>query len=470
MSGMVGVLRSLRTHESGGVILLFALGIFVLITAVGVAIDMARYSLARSKMQYALDLAVLSAAAVQTTQDPNRVANQYFLANYPAKEYGTKFTSGSAGQPVAVRVDPTTKKITASVAGDIDTMFAQFIGLGTLSINVGGEALEEFNFTEVVLTLDNSPSMCYVPGTYNQDPRCRKLDAIKQASRTFVNKMFEKSPENIYIGLVPFNHNARSQPADGTAGWTQIGGVRVDRFPFRVVQPTPVDDANGWYTDTKRHPLLGPSVWVRSWKPVHIPTNHPYMYSVVETAQPLTNDKNILLRKINAMTTSFYSQTYTRTNVGTMVAGLMLMPYPQDRAYFQHEADLPHDFNYPQVQKVLVLMTDGENIPYWNRQGMTLAQYMARGRLGVTGSSPLNVAHISDLDNEHQLALCRKLKEVYGVTIFTVVYDLRNAGIKNVFRQCASNEQYFFDVSSSGDLVNAYDHIAESVRRIRLHK
>lgn len=419
--------RKLVRDQEGGVLIFFGLGVLLLVTAIGIAIDMARYNIARTKMQHALDLAVLSAAAVRDTQDATAVANSFFNANYPAAGYETTFTTGGPGQPVVITIDEENGIVDGIVRGDIKTLFGYFIGVNTMGIDRFAEVAEDMGrsrITEVVLTLDNSPSMCQSsPGV--ADPTCQKLNAVKTASRNFIENLYEDNPENLYIGIVPFNHNART------------------------------------ISSGARHPLMGTSVWPHD---AMTGIKASWDYTPVRVAQALTNNKSTLLNSINNMVTAPKSNTYTRTNVGTIAAGMMLMPYPEERSYFNHQSDLPHDFDYPMVQKVLVLMTDGENIPHWVRNGAT--SYYS----GMTGSNPPPVPFYSSSDNLHQTQLCDKLKNTYGITIFSVVYDLPNGPIKDVFKNCATNEQFYFDANSTSDLILSYERIAENIKLIRLHK
>ncbi|GEM_PF-4536419 len=417
-------LRGFTQKQDGAVILIFGLALALLMTSIGVGIDMARYNIARSKMQHALDLAILSAAAVKDAQDIEYVTNNFFLANYPADTYGTRFTTGMPNAPVEITYNPDTGIITGTVEGKLSTIFGKFVGLEELTINRFAEVAEDAGntgHTEIVLTLDISASMCKI-GTI-EDPSCRKLQSMKAASTGFINKVYADDPENLYVGIVPFTHNVRTK-------------------------------------GNQKHPLFGPSVWVDYFKPYHLSS---YTYVIPPITQALTNSKNNLLNYISALTAEFKSNTYTRTNVGSLAGSLMLMPYSEDKAYFDHEAGLPNDFG-PATQKVLVLMTDGENVPYFVRLGAPSYYYP------MYWNSPTPVYFYSDADNEHQANICTKMKETYGVTIFTVVFDMADGPIKEVFRNCATNSQFFFDAASGEELVLAYDRIAESIQRIRLNR
>jgi hypothetical protein len=70
--------------------------------------------------------------------------------------------------------------------------------------------------------------------------------------------------------------------------------------------------------------------------------------------------------------------------------------------------------------------------------------------------------------------LCDFLKK-NDVTVYSIVFDVddRDAGgkeIKEIYKSCASNNQFFFDVSSNDDLILAYKTIAQSFVKLRIVK
>lgn len=434
-------IQRLKRDESGNIILLFGLSVFVLLAAVGIALEAARYSVARTKMQYALDLAVLSAAAVRESQDIDQVANQFFAMNYPSDFMGTTFQSKGVGGPVIVNFEPTTYTVSGTVDAKIKTIMGAFVGMDELEIDQYAEVIEEtFSKSrpvEVVLTIDNSTSMCkgsVLAGTGDiNDPTCAKHNAVKNATLAFVDNLYSKGSEGIYVGVVPFNHNVRL-PA---------------RPPEMSVDPF--------------------AVWITDALPAHLASK--ISPAPLTASLGLINNPATVKSEIQAITIQPGTWGFTRTNVGTLTAGLMLMPYPQDRQYFTQPAGLPHEFKPGRTDKIIVLLTDGENVTHY---------------LNRADNDPSNdVAVISDEDNAHQSAVCDLLKSHYGITIYAVTYDLpgtiESSHVKKVFHDCAtlsenytgdpaSASPYYFDVKSSAELNLTYQIIAESIKRIRLYK
>lgn len=390
----------------GSVLIIVAVAFTMLVTAIGGAVDMSRYLIARTQAQAALDNALLSATAVKESQDVSSGVNTLFKANFPE--------SIARRSGVIVTISDDGKIITGEAVIQVNAVFGSFIGFDSYQTRLlsettaaGGGGID----TAIVLSLDNSPSMC-ATSSYGASMRsyrgCRKLAALRTAASNFINQVLEGNPSNVAVGLVPFNHNVKMHKSLG------------------------------------KHPQLGASVYIDGGATKQ-------MVQILE----LTNNKAALLSRIGNMSVPKVYGTwgFTRTNVGTAAAGLMLMPYPEDTRYFKHNAGLPTPIDPAKSDKVLVLMTDGENVTYYENP-----------------ANPDYLPHINNEDNAHQAQLCRDLKEKYGIIIYTIVYDLPNGAAKDVFRNCATNEQFFFDARSDGDLTFAYDKIAENISHVRLRR
>lgn len=431
------IFSSLYKNQSGNILIMFGLSAFLLMVALSIGIETARYSVARTKMQFALDLAVLSAASVRESQDSNQVANDFFKLNYPEEFMQTIFESGSETDPVVVNWDEANRVLSGYVRGNTKTFLGAFVGIDRLGIDNYAEVIEgtESRTTEIALVVDNSASMCKTSslfGNGDPDPICAKLQAVKSATTGFVNNIFEDDPSGLYVGIVPFNHNVRMP---------------------------------------SRHPLTGPvgptnnAIWIHPNMPPHLASVPPPPLQNVLTQ---TNNRATLLNYLSAMNVTVGSWGFTRTNVGTLAAGLMLMPYPEDTAHFNHQAGMPSEFN-ERSDKILVLLTDGENIPHFTNANRRSTRVAVR----------------SDVDNAHQLEVCNSLKQNYGVTIYAVTYDLpgtvESNDIKKIFHDCATGSEtyngsaesqtpYYFDAQSTQDLEITYQVIAESIKSVRLYK
>jgi Flp pilus assembly protein TadG len=420
MRSFKSLLMRFISGESGNVIILFTAALVMLVTAVGGALDLSRYLIARTQAQAALDNAVLSAAAVSGQQDVTLVANRFFTANSPS--------SVANFDPVDITQTPPDADrgalITGRVEGRVEAFFGSFIGVDRYEMSLLSETeiAAAPEGIEVVLTLDISGSMCQTTplgGPVVPEPTCRKLNALKLGARSFVDQMFADHPDIVRVGLVPFDHHVRTPnnlPAVFGSIVMRTGGL----FP----NPT----AN---------------------------------------TLALSEDLNLLRNRIaaldllpdpNGTVPGQRRGGWTRVNIGALTAGLMLMPYPQDRAIFNHAANVPLPVNPSRTDKVVVLMTDGQNVTHFTPPGVN------------------RVPFINAVDNNHLTEVCNLMKGHYGIIVFSIVFDLPAGPIQNVFRNCATGPEYFFDVPcppagcDTNALIPAYTAVAQSIRRLRIRR
>lgn len=402
---IIAQLASFLYTRNANVLIIFAASLFVLLMVVGASIDISRYLVARTQVQAALDSALTSTAWVKDTQDIHSVANRFFNANFPN-------SYGNAGN-VTVTLSGNGQTLTGSVTLLVDAIFGEFVGIDQYRFDALSEvSIQTGMTTEIVLALDNSPSMCMssafgappVP-----DPSCNKLNALKSAASGFVNLVQSTIAANpgsnpIYFGVVPFNHHVRMPPFIDTLGHPDLVSANVQ--------------ISGGLT--------------------------PYLQEILV----LTDNIPSVHATISAMSAPTGTWGFTRTNVGTLAAALMMMPYTQDRQYFNHAPSLPNPINPSATQKILVLMTDGENITSFS---------------GGTNTPIINAA-----DNANQIALCEDLRNNYGIIIYTITFDLPNNAVKQIFRDCATNPSFYFDANSNAALTLAFQAIANSINQVRI--
>ena len=124
--------------------------------------------------------------------------------------------------------------------------------------------------------------------------------------------------------------------------------------------------------------------------------------------------------------------------------------------------DLPLDYGTENMTKVAIILTDGENT--MSSSVRTAYWYPADGKLGTTSSS----AAVTQL-NARTLAVCNAMK-AKGIIVYTLMYDLNNSTIANLYTQCASKPDYFFDTPDSQTLHNAFQTIGDSLSNLRISR
>lgn len=225
---------------------------------------------------------------------------------------------------------------------------------------------------------------------------------------------------------------------------------------------------------------------------------------------PLTADRDVVLQHVSRLRST--NRGGTMANVGLQVGWWTLSPLWRDVWNLGppppgQDTPLPLNYGTLFMRKVVVLMTDGVNEWYdfpggWpgscsagaNTARRTLP-WLATTNVPVlqVQACPSNPAAPNDNDadytgygrlrdgrlgttlpgqatttlNTRMLELCTALKDA-GITIYTVTFNLTNTNTQNIFRQCASNPDYYFNSPTQADLRAAFQTIGSQLANLRL--
>jgi Flp pilus assembly protein TadG len=176
-----------RRDEDGGLVL-FALFIFILMILVGgMAVDLMRFETRRVHVQNTLDAAVLAAANLDQTLDPEEVVRDYFdKAGYDPNGVNVVVTEDRVNDGI----DLVGRSITANTQLWSDTMFMRMLDVPTLRTPVGSAVTENIQNVEISLVLDISGSMRWgtTNGTTVNDNRITRL---REAVRGFARAVLQ---------------------------------------------------------------------------------------------------------------------------------------------------------------------------------------------------------------------------------------------------------------------------------------
>ncbi len=443
--------------QSGATMFLFVGALSLLVVVVGMAIDMSRYLIIKSKLRTALDAALLAGAAKpevdQQNVDIEQVVNEFFMANFPEEYLGAIVIHGTGDNAIRVIVNNTNGLTVGAEANiELQTQFARLFGVETLKVNHAARVIRDVNVNvEVAMMMDVSPSMCVrnlnAEGgsdlIFEIDESCAKFMAMKDAMRLFVEDMFDNiAVQNLSIGIVPFNHKVRFPDVNNIPPTILASEVPAwNNIPIWGEQTGAEYYSNFDDAGTEDAPLPG----------------------IVS----LTSDEQTLLNAIDAINISPYGRGWTRVNLGAHTSWLMVDP--DNKQYFTHDRpELPREYNPLGVDKAVILMTDGTNVSccWSNINGDYDRAYMYR-------YDP-DDKYLWDPGQEVYAhgGICNLMKE-QGIVVFSVVYGLADIqvgadSIRNIFRNCATNEQYYFEVDSEDDIELTYKTIASSFYQLRL--
>ncbi|MBL4811512.1 MAG: VWA domain-containing protein [Rhodobacteraceae bacterium] len=160
--------------------------IMVMLITGGMAVDLMRLETHRIRLQATLDRAVLAAADLEQTLDPETVVRDYFAK----ADLLDDLTS------VIVTEGLNSRTVNAVATTDVDMIFMRMMGIDTMVAPAAGTAAESVTDIEIIMVLDVSGSM----GSNS------KLTNLKTAAEDFVATVFSGDSEGrISIGIVPFN-------------------------------------------------------------------------------------------------------------------------------------------------------------------------------------------------------------------------------------------------------------------------
>jgi hypothetical protein len=154
-SGSGFVFTRFRREEDGSIII-FSLFLFVLMVLIGgMAVDLMRFETRRVHMQNTLDSAMLAAADLTQTLDPEDVVADYFeKAGYDPRDVTVTATEERLGGSELVG-----REISASTRINMPTIFMHMLDVPILSAPVASAATENIQNVEISLVLDISGSM-----------------------------------------------------------------------------------------------------------------------------------------------------------------------------------------------------------------------------------------------------------------------------------------------------------------------
>lgn len=316
----------------------------------GLAVDMMRFENYRARLQATLDRAVLAAAdldiCLDAAVDPVAVVNDYVAK------------AGFNEQVDAVVVNSSTGSctVTAQASIEVNTIFMQAVGVDQLSTPTAAVATERVTGLEVALVLDTSGSM----------GREGRIEALRPAASAFVDQIFSILPAgDITMSMIPYSSNVNLGPElksqfnvnfehdyshclELVPGDYNRSGLNPSRTYRQTVHVDPYhfSGAGPWFDADRFLCDVRPENLVIPWS-----DNAATLTTAISALEPHENTSIDMgaVWGLSMLSPSFRPVLSGMIDDGHVNASL---------------SGLPRDFNDPEVQKVLVLMTDGMNTYY----------------------------------------------------------------------------------------------------------
>jgi hypothetical protein len=431
--------RRFVRNRDGNVTLAFGLALLPMLAASGAAIDYSRASNARQQLHNAVDstvLALAKRAPVLTDAQLKTEAEAHFKAALAARP-------DLAALPINVR--RTDKRLAIDAAAHVPTRFMGMFGHPSVAVASLSEAVIGQRKAEIALALDNTGSM----------GRLNKIEELKKATKNFIDAAERAAPAGsgmIRIALVPFdthvkldptyaNSNAlwlvgKGDPAAADASFDDIRDKTAKRWGMVarkdwkgcITDRSPGYEANG----------KAPTVAIRA--SLH-PAVSCYDADSLAFAQPLTDNWSALRSSAASMKPS----GNTNVTIGARFGFAALAPAGTD-ALASGVA-----FGTPDVDKYLILLTDGDN---------TQNRYTSNGN-AIDAKTKGMCDDIKSRSSRTDAAG----KPIPDVRIFTVrVIE----GDRALLQNCATNASMYKEVSDAGQIDAVFKDILREITRLQL--
>lgn len=519
-------LKEFWRSQTGNFAILMGLALPAILAAVGFAIDVSTIMRAKVNLQNSLDTATLASSHLSDGEADRRQAfDRYFQVNVANHRelLNAKVT-------LSVDKGLNYVKTKAVASADVALNFAFLFGANQ-HIEVDAGAVEATNNLEVVMVLDNTGSMAGPKIKALRDAAKALLDNLEAATSpsrkvtaalvpfvTAVNingdefdpswiDMDGKSPNNgVNFPLLPdgnrVNHmNLFKDLAEGTGwkgtGWKGCVEARPGNAGISDVTPNQSDG------DTLFVPYLAPDDPGDATDPSASYGNDTKVYNnsylsddVQDGTDKKGKDKKIAkyknpkAKKINdkkgpltvgpnracptpvvPLTTDFdklrtaAAQMQEWNGSGTNVSeglswGMRVLspdpPYTDGAAW-----------KSPNTSKIVVLLTDGENVVFGASDEPEKSDYTSYGFLssGRFGSS--NQTDAARTVDRWTLDVCQKLK-AQQVQIYTITLQSDTAANRTLYGKCASDPIDYYAVNDPSKLPNVFQEIAGKFTALQL--
>lgn len=418
LSSLKSLFQRFLTRQDGAMVII-GLFLFVgMLFTASLALDMARYEQERARIQGIADRAVLAAANMRRSGD-GAVSPEDFIRGYFLSE---GVTPEQMQDWVVIRGDGITgRSVHVAPSGRMNTMLMSLIGVDSLPLAAPARAEVSTGMQmDVVLVLDISGSM----GARTSNGLTR-LDNLKIAATTMVNDLTQdRRVGDVAISLIPYEAWVVPPPGllDTISNITGTGLCADFRdwnglldFLGNATAATAVGrnlNAVNAILRNRTNAIMqrvdcGPAFGFR-------------------VTRPLMTDPQAINDHINSL------QTMGTTSIDLGIRYGAMMLDPDMRPYIEAEINAgrlprelrgrPFDGNTPNVMRVMVLMTDGENCCGHRYQ--------------------------PSQQDTHTRMVCDNLK-AEGITVYAVAFEAPSVGV-NLMSYCASSPGHFFNTNGAG--------------------
>jgi len=282
MSSAAAVVGRLRTNEDGATAMSFALGLTVMLSAIGIGMDFTVASKAHKKAQNIADMAALNAAAYVRDNDnkkPDQDATDAFLDDvvYKATDVGYTFT-GLIEDEVKLQVeyDMNARVARAKVWGSTQTTFTNLLGHKKMPFEANATSMFLTKRitapASVFIVADNSGSMAWhdtarydldgnqINSSADTDGQARIM-ALEGSVKLFMDKLEDVAgPQGddddkvVRTGLVPYSGSILGTQVERDWGYLTDSEIEAMHPNLSTNSSPPMTRVKEWMdTETQIH-------------------------------------------------------------------------------------------------------------------------------------------------------------------------------------------------------------------------
>ena len=469
-------LRALLGDRSGVAAVFLAVALVPLIGAVGLAVDSSLGYLLKTRMSKALDAAGLAAGRIALDDTAPAVARGFFDANFGTNLGATQLTD------FKFELDATKHFVTLSAQATTPTYFMRIFGQDQMTVASRTVIQRQTTGMELALVMDNTGSMWADPkGVTRTNIAGTPFEAMRDAALDLVDIIYGDKDEldNVWVSLVPFV--ATVNIGTGRTGWLAAG----DRVISNPASFRPDLTGGGWkgcvmaraYPDdtSDATPTAAPftsffyptSASDNDWPAIN--DDHKGSNAARKGPNlgcgtpitPLTASKATVKAGIDAMRP--WRRGGTAGNLGLAWGWRTLSPNWRG---LWGDADLPLDYDTDFMEKVVVVLSDGNNVFYDLGKP---SDFTAYGRVNAPGPVGLNKATTTageSVLNARMLETCAAMKQLVDnkpkVKIYTIIFNSGNppsTTTRELYQKCATNPAMYYYAPNNADLAKAFRSI-----------
>lgn len=436
--------RDFLRSKRGNVAMMFGLAMVPLTIAAGTGLDYSRAMLVRQQMNEALDAAALAIGATPglSQSSAQTLANSYFSANYQVD----KTSFGTPSTPTVTY--NSNGSVSISVTDNMPTVLMRLAGFNSLPITANSTVVWGQTKLWVSLVLDNTGSMCEpdsnpCPGDTNPNI---KINALKTASHQLLTILQNAAANNgdVQVAIVPFVKDVNVGTANSGASWVDFTSWNAANGSNQCSGYT--WNGNGWTRQCTWVPASH-STWNGCV------TDRNQNYDVQDTT-PTSTSTDFPAEQYSPCPEAMMGLTYNWTNLSAEIDGMSAgggTDQPIGLVWGWQALTQGAPMSPPSLpantSRYIIILSDGLNTQdRWYGDGVNQSTQV----------------------DAREAQVCTNAK-ADGVIIYAVYVDLNGTqGNSTALQSCATDSSKYYDLTTSGAIVTAFNQIAQQITNVRV--